>query len=203
MEFHRGHLLSWNSVCLELTKHRPLKALKEVLSHRSKMEEYWSSDRLSHDQETLCWSGLLRHGRRAHQFHQFGEKNAQNLYKRMVSNPKYAWQIATTDLDWIVPGLSLWWRVWLDLLFYSASIANLAAISVDRYLKIVSPLTYDGRMTSSRVVLTLVALWGYSICLASLSLGPTGDAPGIVVQNQKCYNCSSTIEKRGQRDQLV
>lgn len=73
--------------------------------------------------------------------------------------------------------------VWLDLLFCSASIANLAAISVDRYLKIASPLTYDIRMTPARVVWTLIALWGYSVCLASLSFVPS-DAPGIIVQNQ-------------------
>jgi len=76
--------------------------------------------------------------------------------------------------------------VWLDLLFCSASIANLAAISVDRYLKIASPLTYDIRMTPARVVWTLIALWGYSVCLASLSFVPS-DAPGIIVQNQICY----------------
>ena len=91
---------------------------------------------------------------------------------------KYLWTL----------GLSMckFW-IWLDLLFCSASIANLAAISVDRYLKIVSPLTYDARMTSSRAVLTLVALWGYSISLASLSLCPTSNAPGIVVENQRCF----------------
>lgn len=76
--------------------------------------------------------------------------------------------------------------VWLDLLFCSASIANLAAISVDRYLKIASPLTYDIRMTSKRVSLTLIALWGYSVCLASLSFVPS-DEPGITVRKQVCY----------------
>ena len=81
-------------------------------------------------------------------------------------------------------GMCRFW-VWLDLLFCSASIANLAAISVDRYLKIASPLTYDIRMTSTRVVLTLIVLWGYSVCLASLSFVPT-DAPGIIVLNQIC-----------------
>ena len=75
--------------------------------------------------------------------------------------------------------------VWLDLLFCSVSIANLAAISVDRYLKIASPLTYDVRMTASRVTLTLIILWGYAIALASLSF-VSGRAPGIVVQNQYC-----------------
>ena len=91
---------------------------------------------------------------------------------------KYLWTLGL--------GMCKFW-VWLDLLFCSASIANLAAISVDRYLKIVSPLTYDARMTSSRAVLILVALWGYSISLASLSLCPTSNAPGIVVENQRCF----------------
>lgn len=76
--------------------------------------------------------------------------------------------------------------VWLDLVFCSASIANLAAISVDRYLKIASPLTYDIRMTSKRVVFILITLWGYSTSLASLSF-VSGDASGIIVRNQMCY----------------
>jgi len=76
--------------------------------------------------------------------------------------------------------------VWLDLVFCSASIANLAAISVDRYLKIASPLTYDIRMTSRRVVFILITLWGYSTSLASLSF-VSGDASGIIVRNQMCY----------------
>lgn len=76
--------------------------------------------------------------------------------------------------------------VWLDLVFCSASIANLAAISVDRYLKIASPLTYDIRMTSKRVALILIALWGYSTSLASLSF-VSGDSEGIIVRNQVCY----------------
>lgn len=76
--------------------------------------------------------------------------------------------------------------VWLDLVFCSASIANLAAISVDRYLKIASPLTYDIRMTSRRVVFILITLWGYSTSLASLSF-VSGDASGIIVRNQICY----------------
>ncbi|XP_022792879.1 alpha-2A adrenergic receptor-like [Stylophora pistillata] len=76
--------------------------------------------------------------------------------------------------------------VWLDLLFCSASIANLAAISVDRYLKIASPLTYDIRMTSTRVAVILIILWGYSMSLASLSF-VSGDSSGILVRNQICY----------------
>ena len=76
--------------------------------------------------------------------------------------------------------------VWLDLFFCSASIANLAAISVDRYLKIASPLTYDIRMTSTRVAIILIVLWGYSMSLASLSF-VSGDASGIIVRKQICF----------------
>ncbi|EDO42463.1 predicted protein, partial [Nematostella vectensis] len=81
--------------------------------------------------------------------------------------------------------------VWLDLLFCSASIANLAAISVDRYLKISSPLTYNSRMTPKRVVLVLVLLWGYSMILASLTLvqwspDPKDQGRGTIVENGIC-----------------
>ena len=87
--------------------------------------------------------------------------------------------------------------VWSDLLFCSASIANLAAISVDRYCKIASPLTYDARMTPCRVAATLAILWTYSLALASLILvtwsdDPAAKARGIIVQNRVCY-CESKI----------
>lgn len=82
--------------------------------------------------------------------------------------------------------------VWLDLLFCSASIANLAAISVDRYMKISSPLTYNSRMTRRRVRCTLVLLWLYSGLLATLSLvkwspDPRHEARGTIVdENMIC-----------------
>ena len=96
---------------------------------------------------------------------------------------RYTWKLGT--------GACTFW-VWTDLFFCSASIANLAAISVDRYLKIVAPLTYDTRMTPKRVVVTLVILWGYSLTLASLILvrwseDPADQARGIIVANQICF----------------
>ena len=91
-------------------------------------------------------------------------------------------------------GVCQFW-VCLDFLFCSASIANLAAISVDRYLKISSPLTYDTHMTKSRVTLMLALLWGYSIVLASFSPIEWSSlrkdqARGIVVENGSCYSDS-------------
>lgn len=81
--------------------------------------------------------------------------------------------------------------VWLDLLFCSTSIASLAAISVDRYLKISSPLTYNSRMTRKRVRFTLALLWIYSAILASLILvewssDPADVARGTIVENGLC-----------------
>lgn len=84
--------------------------------------------------------------------------------------------------------------VWLDLFFCSASVANLASISVDRYMKISAPLTYNTRMTRRRVLFILILLWGYSSLLASLSLvqwssDPRDQARGVLVDEYKtCRN---------------
>ncbi|XP_031574548.1 octopamine receptor-like [Actinia tenebrosa] len=95
---------------------------------------------------------------------------------------KYKWELG-------LAACRFW--VWLDLLFCSASIASLAAISVDRYLKISSPLTYNSRMTRNRVRFTLALLWMYSAILASLLLvewspDPADIARGTIVENGVC-----------------
>lgn len=95
---------------------------------------------------------------------------------------KYKWELG-------LAACRFW--VWLDLLFCSASIASLAAISVDRYLKISSPLTYNSRMTRNRVRITLALLWIYSAILASLLLvewspDPKNFARGTIVENGLC-----------------
>lgn len=86
--------------------------------------------------------------------------------------------------------------VWLDFFFCSASIANLAAISVDRYYKISSPMLYDRRMTKTKVTWMLVSLWSYSAVLASLSpvewsSTPKNRARGTVVEGGACFNDST------------
>lgn len=85
--------------------------------------------------------------------------------------------------------------VWFDFFFCSASIANLAAISVDRYLKISSPLSYDSTMTKARVTRMLLLLWSYSVVLASFSpiewsKLPQDQARGTLVENGACFNDS-------------
>lgn len=99
---------------------------------------------------------------------------------------------------WLLSVAACRFWVWLDLLFCSASVANLAAISVDRYLKISSPLTYNSRMTRRRVRFILLILWGYSALLASLtfvewSSDPKDQARGSVVDENKICRCDATI----------
>lgn len=96
---------------------------------------------------------------------------------------KYQWNLS-------LRACQFW--VWLDLLLCSASVANLAAISVDRYMKISSPLTYNTRMTRKRVRLTLVFLWFYSGLLATLTFvewspDPRDQARGTIIdENRTC-----------------
>ncbi|RMX47443.1 hypothetical protein pdam_00002130, partial [Pocillopora damicornis] len=56
-----------------------------------------------------------------------------------------------------------------DIMVSVASIWHLTFVSIDRYLCITGPLYYHTRMTSQRAILTLGAIWCYSIIVASLS----------------------------------
>ena len=58
---------------------------------------------------------------------------------------------------------------WTDILCGIASIWHLTFISVDRYFCIVSPLKYHTLVTHSRVLVTIVGIWVYSIVSSSLS----------------------------------
>lgn len=59
------------------------------------------------------------------------------------------------------------WKV-VDVLFSTASIMNLCAISIDRFVIITRPLQYPNIMTARRSCTALVAIWFYAITLAAL-----------------------------------
>lgn len=71
------------------------------------------------------------------------------------------------------------WRC-LDILFSTASIMNLCAISCDRYIAITSPLRYAQIMTKTRAIIGLVCLWSYSVTIATVNLHRGGYYPVLV-----------------------
>ena len=58
----------------------------------------------------------------------------------------------------------------LDILFSTASIMNLCAISCDRYIAITSPLRYSQIITKTRAIIVLICLWLYSTFIATINL---------------------------------
>ena len=59
----------------------------------------------------------------------------------------------------------------VDILSGVASISNLVAISFERYWSIKSPLSHRMCMSNSYVVLNVLAVWSYSVIIASVYIG--------------------------------
>lgn len=83
--------------------------------------------------------------------------------------------------------------VWVDMMCASASIANLALISVDRYIKITKPFQYHVVLTQPRAFIAVGSVWLYSGILASLSLVRWPGALGLVTFKSACVNINQVF----------
>lgn len=73
----------------------------------------------------------------------------------------------------------LW--IWMDMVCTAASIANLAVISVDRYLKITKPFSYHRNMTKKRSFLAIGGVWLYALILATFAIIKWPGAGGVTI----------------------
>ena len=87
-------------------------------------------------------------------------------------------RIATTVSQNPSPEICYVW-IWVDMVCAAASMANLAVISVDRYLKITKPFSYHRNMTKRRSFLSVGGVWVYATILATLSIIKWPEAGGV------------------------
>ncbi|KAE9554887.1 hypothetical protein FO519_001915 [Halicephalobus sp. NKZ332] len=68
--------------------------------------------------------------------------------------------------EWVFP--DLWCKIWLalDVLFSTASIYNLLAISFDRYMAVRQPIKYKFISSNRMTKITIFIVWAISACLA-------------------------------------
>ena len=71
--------------------------------------------------------------------------------------------------------------IWMDMVCAAASMANLAVISVDRYMKITKPFCYHRNMTKKRSLLAICGVWVYAVTLATFAIIKWPGAKGVVI----------------------
>ena len=80
--------------------------------------------------------------------------------------------------------------IWVDMVCAAASMANLAVISVDRYMKITKPFCYHRNMTKKRSLLAICGVWVYAAILATLAIIKWPGAEGVLIDPRHglCHN---------------
>lgn len=71
--------------------------------------------------------------------------------------------------------------IWVDMVCAAASMANLAVISVDRYMKITKPFCYHRNMTKKRSLLAICGVWVYAATLATFAIIKWPGAKGVII----------------------
>ena len=80
--------------------------------------------------------------------------------------------------------------IWVDMLVVAASIANLAVISIDRYLKITKPFDYHRKMTKRLSFGAIGGVWAYAAILATFAIIAWPGAKGPILY-ENSGECSS------------
>lgn len=101
----------------------------------------------------------------------------------------------------VVTNLSLCYLwIWADMVCAAASMANLAVISVDRYLKITKPFSYHRNMTKKSSFLAIGGVWLYAPILATFAIikwrGTRGvhfDVQGLCSNDNKVFYTVANI----------
>lgn len=73
--------------------------------------------------------------------------------------------------------------IWMDMVCAAASMANLAVISVDRYMKITKPFSYHRNMTKKGSLLAICGVWVYAVTLATFAIIKWPGAKGVVIDH--------------------
>ena len=91
-----------------------------------------------------------------------------------------------------VQACGLW--IWADLACAAASIANLAVISIDRYIKITKPFSYHLKMTDKRAFIAIGGVWVYAVLLASFAMVRWNENTKILARpNGVCLNAGNQV----------
>lgn len=99
----------------------------------------------------------------------------------------------------------VWCSVWLavDVWMCTASILNLCAISLDRYVAVSQPISYPSLMSTRRAKMLIAAVWVLSFAICFPPLVGWNDRSGAHIGSRGTSSCGVTCELTSQRGYVV